>query len=251
MEKTSRENHEHDGPRCKGPKLPRRVGRISWHGSTPSRDSTLPDRPAQRAPSLSRALMPLSLRPCPPSLPRGSRRVDTGAAPLEEGRGGEWAHARYRLPLTRNERSPISAPAGSRPSATPAASPVSPGPRPPTLGAEAEGDGEDGREMEGREKLGTASFGDAAVALAATASRSAFAASRSAFAFWLCCACAAASLARAAAFFSDAAAAASWRARNLASLGESGGGGGGGGGGGATSAFLPRPARSILFFSGT
>ena len=25
----------------------------------------------------------------PPSLPRGSRRVDTGAAPLEEGRGGE------------------------------------------------------------------------------------------------------------------------------------------------------------------
>lgn len=154
---------------------------------------------------------------------------------------GRLCPHRFFLPLMRNERREIRAPAGTRPIATPANSPAT-GAMPPVGGIEGAGadgrlmEGTEGAEREGREREGAESFGAALAAVTAVCLREILAASRCALAFAFCSAAACSAAARATSF--------------LLNGGGGGGGGSGGGGGGGRGAasFLPRAGRA--FFSG-
>mmetsp|Transcript_24350 Transcript_24350/g.78527 ORF Transcript_24350/g.78527 Transcript_24350/m.78527 type:complete len:212 (-) Transcript_24350:1298-1933(-) len=136
---------------------------------------------------------------------------------------GRLCPHRFFLPLMRNERREIRAPAGTRPIATPANSPAT-GAMPPVGGIEGAGadgrlmEGTEGAEREGREREGAESFGAALAAVTAVCLREILAASRCALAFAFCSAAACSAAARATSF--------------LLNGGGGGGGGSGGGGGG-------------------
>eukprot|EP00967_Tisochrysis_lutea_P137041 scaffold245289_cov35-Tisochrysis_lutea.AAC.1 len=138
------------------------------------------------------------------------------------------------LPRIRNERNEMRAPAGTRPTASPAIRPAS-GPMPePVDGGAAEGLGMVGTLTDGTDTEGTAIFGAEAAATLALSCREALAASRCALALAFCSAAACSAARRCASFL-------------LNGGGGEGDGGGRGGEGGSGASFLARTGRS--FFS--